>query len=187
MQNSVGPAGAEALAAALCQNASLTMLSLSYNRIGEAGAVAIGSALARNSALREVNLRFTGIGGRGVSCIAQGFAGNCSLTSLDLSWNTCHVRPPPSNAVYLLWRWHICRPSSRAFARVVHNSPSLESRRDSGSESTRQDIENRRERDSDEGCSVIARISNIQIQLHRWLRTIHVFCSDLKSADELVL
>lgn len=86
--NSLGAAGAQALAAALANpNCALTALDLSSCDLGDAGAAHLGPALAENRALASLNLRSNGIGDRGAEVLASVLALNASLQHLLLDRN----------------------------------------------------------------------------------------------------
>uniref|UniRef100_A0A3Q3WRW4 Uncharacterized protein n=1 Tax=Mola mola TaxID=94237 RepID=A0A3Q3WRW4_MOLML len=75
----------------LCEDSTLTHLSLRNNRIGDEGARLIGSALSTaksaNRKLLSLNLAFNSIGDAGAAHIAQGLRLNRALLILSLSNN----------------------------------------------------------------------------------------------------
>ena len=83
--NTIGDAGAAAVAEALKRNNTLTKLDLGSNTIGEAGAAAVAEARKRNNTLTTLNLGGnTRIGDAGFAALAQALQGNTALTTLDL-------------------------------------------------------------------------------------------------------
>merc|ERR1711935_323281 len=69
--NSIGDAGAAAIAEALKTNTAVTFLRLDYNSIGDAGAAAIAEALTTNTAVTSLNLNSNRIGDAGAVEIAD--------------------------------------------------------------------------------------------------------------------
>ncbi|KAJ3334603.1 hypothetical protein HDU93_007652, partial [Gonapodya sp. JEL0774] len=82
--NSIGEAGARAVADALKTNSTLTLLNLDWNEIGEAGARAVANALKTNTTLTSLDLRHNEIGEAGARAVADALKTNTTLTSLDL-------------------------------------------------------------------------------------------------------
>ena len=72
--NQLGDAGAEAIAAMLRTNRSLTFLDLERNKIGDAGAEAIAAMLRTNRSLTELWLR-NEIGDAGKKALREAVAG----------------------------------------------------------------------------------------------------------------
>jgi len=85
--NQLGDAGAEAIAAMLRTNRSVTYLSLGGNQLGDAGAEAIAAMLRTNRSLTDLNLARNKIGDAGAEAIAAMLRTNHSLTELDLYGN----------------------------------------------------------------------------------------------------
>jgi len=73
--NQLGDAGAEAIAAMLRTNRSLTFLLLRGNKIGDAGAEAIVAMLRTNSSLTELDLRANKIGDAGQKALQEAVKG----------------------------------------------------------------------------------------------------------------
>ncbi|KAF9322929.1 hypothetical protein BG006_001946 [Podila minutissima] len=83
----IGDNGAQALAAALRTNSTLTILNLDQNLIGDSGAQALAAALRTNSTLTSLDLRSIEIGFRGVQALSAALRTNSTLASLDLRAN----------------------------------------------------------------------------------------------------
>ncbi len=86
--NSIGEAGALAIAESLKGNTTLTSLNLYNNEIGEAGARAIAESLKGNTTLTTLDLGNNSIGEPGARAIAENLKGNTTLSTLDLGWNS---------------------------------------------------------------------------------------------------
>lgn len=95
VQNTLGAAGAQAVAEAVTGIAALTSLRLDFNTIGD-GTEMFGRALTSNCSLKVLSLQCNGIGPRGAAHIASGLAGNSTLASLDLAGNVIQVQVPGS-------------------------------------------------------------------------------------------
>jgi len=74
-RNQLGDAGAEAIAAMLRTNRSLTDLDLRSNKIGDAGAEAIAAMLRTNRSLTELNLNGNRIGDAGKKALREAVEG----------------------------------------------------------------------------------------------------------------
>ncbi|KJE94543.1 hypothetical protein CAOG_05175 [Capsaspora owczarzaki ATCC 30864] len=85
--NQIGDVGAHAIAQALKVNTTVTKLYLLRNQIGDVGAQAIAEALKGNTTLTHVNLFHNHIGDAGAQAIAEALKGNTKLTKLYLGWN----------------------------------------------------------------------------------------------------
>ncbi|KJE97960.1 hypothetical protein CAOG_08025 [Capsaspora owczarzaki ATCC 30864] len=83
----IGDAEAQAIAAALKVNTTLTQLDLSENQIGNVGAQAIAEALKSNKTLTSLSLGKNQTGDAGAQAIAEALKVNTTLTKLNLSWN----------------------------------------------------------------------------------------------------
>ena len=81
--NSLGTAGAAALALQLASLTTLTLLSLGENDFGDAAAEALAPALSRLSQLADLDLRCNGIGAA-AAAMARSLAALTMLTSLNL-------------------------------------------------------------------------------------------------------
>ena len=90
VQNTLGAAGAEAVAEAVTGNAALESLRLDFNIIAD-GTEMLGRALMSNCSLKVLSLQCNGIGPRGMAHIAGGLAANTSLVELDLAGNVMQV------------------------------------------------------------------------------------------------
>jgi len=86
--NSIGDAGAAALAEALKANKMLTNLYLYGNSIGDAGAAALAEALKANTMLTALYLDSNSIGDAGAAALAEALKANKTLTALYLSSNS---------------------------------------------------------------------------------------------------
>jgi Leucine Rich repeat len=86
--NSIGDAGASALAEALKVNKTLTELVVYRNIIGDAGASALAEALKVNKTLTELNVYGNSIGAAGASALVEALKVNNTLTELDVSGNS---------------------------------------------------------------------------------------------------
>jgi Ran GTPase-activating protein (RanGAP) involved in mRNA processing and transport len=84
---SISDAVAEAVAAGLKHNATLTILDLSCNDIGDIGGAAIGDAIRHNSTLTSIRLGSNNIGAVGASAVADAIRHNSTLTTLNLRSN----------------------------------------------------------------------------------------------------
>lgn len=87
MSNSVGDAGAAAIAAGLKANRVLRSLAIFDRSIGDAGATAIAEALRTNSALKDLKLAGLSIGDEGALALAEALRTTRTMTSLDLEHN----------------------------------------------------------------------------------------------------
>ena len=85
--NSIGDAGAEALAQALHYNSTLTHLYLSSNSISDAGTVAFAQVLYHNSTLSALCMSNNCISDVGAAALAQVLHQNTTLKELKLSGN----------------------------------------------------------------------------------------------------
>merc|ERR1711935_67726 len=85
--NSIGEAGAVAIAEALKTNTAVTSLYLDGNSIGDAGAVAIAEALKTNTAVTYLDLYANSVGDAGAAAIAEALKTNTAVTSLNLGGN----------------------------------------------------------------------------------------------------
>jgi hypothetical protein len=85
--NSIGDAGARALAAALPIATALESLDLSSNAIGSGGACALAQALPRAGRLAVLNLQSNAIGDEGTRALAGALPGLALLKELWLGGN----------------------------------------------------------------------------------------------------
>ena len=86
--NRIGADGAEALAAALADNAALEVLHLNGNPIGDRGAAALAAALPRCRGLRALYLADAAIGASGAAALAAALPGvTAPLVALELRGN----------------------------------------------------------------------------------------------------
>ena len=85
--NSIGDAGATALAGALENNMVLTKMYLGGNTISNAGAAALAKALEKNTVLTRLGLHYNTIGDAGATALAEALEKNTVLTQLGLHWN----------------------------------------------------------------------------------------------------
>ena len=83
--NALGSEGVAALAAALPRQ--LTALDVGGNAIGDEGAAALALALASHESLRELHLDYDGVGEEGAGRLLDALLSNRSLTSLWLHGN----------------------------------------------------------------------------------------------------
>jgi Ran GTPase-activating protein (RanGAP) involved in mRNA processing and transport len=86
-RNNTGDEGARLLAAALYNNASLTVLDLNSNDIDDQGAQSLAEALKKNEELTALMLYHNNIGDEGARSLAEALVNNATLTDLDLCWN----------------------------------------------------------------------------------------------------
>ena len=86
-KNQIGDEGAKALAAGVVASGSLTKLYLHTNMIGDEGAKALAAAVAASASMTELLLGNNDIGDEGAKALADGVAASVSLTSLYLGWN----------------------------------------------------------------------------------------------------
>ena len=105
--NTLGDAGAAALAAALHDNTALTLLGLHANGVGDEGAAALATALPV-AVLRYVGLNMNRVGDRGATALAGAVAG-LPLTSGRGTTAGYKGRPPSVTAV----PQHPCPPKRR--------------------------------------------------------------------------
>ena len=93
---SMGSAGAQHLAHALCLNTSVKTLKLSENFLHDKGAKALAEMLGGqssgtfNTTLEHIDLRFCSIGPVGAQYLAQALCVNISVKTLRLSENFLH-------------------------------------------------------------------------------------------------
>ena len=80
-------AGAQALAGALCANATLTTLRLHCNGFGDLGVQALAGALHVNSTLTTLGLAGCSVGDTGAQALAGALIENATLTELNLQEN----------------------------------------------------------------------------------------------------
>eukprot|EP01048_Picozoa_sp_COSAG05_P009761 COSAG05_NODE_821_length_7122_cov_142.066781_3_plen_600_part_00 len=85
--NAAGPDGTEALAEALRNNESLTVLDLSMNDIGDEGAWELADALEENTCLRSLKLDGNGITGAGIEFFPSTLRKNSQLEALSFAMN----------------------------------------------------------------------------------------------------
>ena len=83
----IGPKGAQILAASLAENTTLTTLLMDNARIGDVGAIAMGNALKTNSTLTDLNIGANGIRAQGAVSLAAGLRANSGIVRLNLSHN----------------------------------------------------------------------------------------------------
>ena len=86
--NSIGDAGASALAEALKVNKTLMMLNVHNNDIGDHGASALADALKVNKTLTKLSLYRNSIGATGASALAEALKVNKTLTELNVAGNS---------------------------------------------------------------------------------------------------
>ena len=72
-------------------NSTVTELNLSWNSIGDAGATAIAEALRVNSTVTKLDLLGNSIGDAGATAIAEALRVNSAVTKLGLSSNSIGV------------------------------------------------------------------------------------------------
>ena len=87
-KESIGDAGANALAEALKVNKTLMALGVSCNSIGQAGAIALADALKVNNTLTTLNASGNSIGAAGAIAIAKALKVNKTLTELYVGGNS---------------------------------------------------------------------------------------------------
>eukprot|EP00041_Stephanoeca_diplocostata_P015942 m.309648 g.309648 ORF g.309648 m.309648 type:complete len:564 (+) comp20199_c0_seq48:343-2034(+) len=85
--NSVGDVGAVALADALKKNCTITALDVQECQVADAGATAIASALVVNKSLRDLNLKRNMIDDAGVIALAAALKSNKTIAKLNLVHN----------------------------------------------------------------------------------------------------
>lgn len=83
--NSIGDAGAIALAEALKTNASITQVTLHHNSIGDAGAAALADAIKINTTLVDISLLGNSIGASGADALANAMKLNSTITDMWVS------------------------------------------------------------------------------------------------------
>jgi Ran GTPase-activating protein (RanGAP) involved in mRNA processing and transport len=86
--NSIGAAGASALAEALMVNKTLTTLYVRDSGIGDAGATALADALKVNKTLTTLHVYNDSIGAAGAAAIAEALKVNKTLATLDVNSNS---------------------------------------------------------------------------------------------------
>jgi hypothetical protein len=115
--NTLGDAGAAALAAALHDNTALTLLGLHANGVGDEGAAALATALPV-AVLRYVGLNMNRVGDRGATALAGAVAG-LPLTSGRGTTAGYKGRPPSVTAV----PQHPCPPQASGKALGASTRP----------------------------------------------------------------
>ena len=86
--NDVRPAGALALAHALCKNTTLLTVNLRLNHIGDDGGQAICKGLLKNSTLREIDLSSNEMTEPSSALLAQVLIHNKTLIRMNLACNS---------------------------------------------------------------------------------------------------
>jgi Ran GTPase-activating protein (RanGAP) involved in mRNA processing and transport len=87
LNNQLGAAGVQALAAVLKTNTTLTSLDLDSNQLGDTGAQALTEALKTNTTLTSLDLSGNQLGDVGVQALAEALKTNTTLTRLNLGNN----------------------------------------------------------------------------------------------------
>jgi hypothetical protein len=95
--NDLGDDGAKVFAEALAVNTGLRVMDLGANEISTPGATELGKAIAANKALKTLDLSYNKVGGGGAAALADGLRTNMTLTTLYLHGN--HVGTFGSNAL----------------------------------------------------------------------------------------
>ena len=135
--NGLGHEGAEALAHALRDSASLTSIDLEDNKIGPEGAKALAPAIRDSASLTSISLESNSLGSEGAKALAPAIRDSASLTSISLESNSLGsegakalapaIRDSASLTLINLFDTNLGPEGAKALAPAIRDSTSLTS------------------------------------------------------------